>query len=234
MPFLLQIGHSTAKQINDEVGHIACTLGGVNYESRGSRGVVVGGSARGATDELFRQQFFMVLSDRAAHRALRYANLCVGQPYDFGRVPTRNHGGDCSGLISGILCRAQGKPLGRLFSTATWLHQFDNFGFTEGLGGGRITSDHISKIGRLDRPFPLGHGKSFGLHNEGNNVKWIQSRLNFAGRGLDILPGGHALVESGVYDAATRSAVSKFEAQTVRTVSGRVGRVAWNRLNSMR
>jgi hypothetical protein len=234
MPFLFQIGHSTAKQIHDDVGHIACTLGGVNYESRGSRGVVVGGSARGAADELFHQQFFMVLSDRAAHRALRYANLCVGQPYKFGLVPTRNHGGDCSGFMSGIMCRAQGKPLGRLFSTATLLDQVDGFGFKPGLGGGRIVSDHISKVGRLDRPFPLGHNQSFGLHAKGNNVKWIQSRLNFAARGLDILPGASPLAESGVYDAATRSAVKAFESMTVRVASGRVGRVAWNRLNSLR
>ena len=34
-------------------GHMAGTLGGVNVESRGSRGVVVGGGARGARDSLF-------------------------------------------------------------------------------------------------------------------------------------------------------------------------------------
>lgn len=39
-------------------GHMAGTLGGLNVESRGGRGVIVGTGARGAKDPLFRQHFF--------------------------------------------------------------------------------------------------------------------------------------------------------------------------------
>jgi len=234
MPFLFQIGHSLAKEIHDEVGHIACTLGGVNYESRGSKGVLKGVAARGARNPLFHHHFFRILSDREAHRALRYANLCFRQPYVFGGVPTRHKGGDCSGYMSGIICRVEGRQLGRLFATSNWLDKFDDFGFKEGLGGGGIDGPHISAVGRADRPFPLKRGDFFEIGDHGGNVRWIQSRLNFAARGMPQILGGHPLHESGHYDQATFNAVKAFEAHTVRVPSGLVGLVAWSRLNSQR
>ncbi|WP_311132094.1 phage tail tape measure protein [Nonomuraea gerenzanensis] len=44
------------------VGHMAGTLGGVNVESRGSRGVVVGSAARGANNGLFTRRYGLKLA----------------------------------------------------------------------------------------------------------------------------------------------------------------------------
>jgi hypothetical protein len=44
------------------VGHMAGTLGGVNVESRGSRGVVVGSAARGANNGLFSRRYGLKLA----------------------------------------------------------------------------------------------------------------------------------------------------------------------------
>ncbi|MFI7707602.1 hypothetical protein [Nonomuraea sp. NPDC049480] len=44
------------------VGHMAGTLGGVNVESRGSRGVVVGSAARGANNGLFSRRYGLRLA----------------------------------------------------------------------------------------------------------------------------------------------------------------------------
>jgi len=124
---------------------IACTLGGVNYESRGSRGCIRGSAARGATDRLFRHTFHLLLGEAAAAEARKYADSCIGQPYVLGRVPSNSHGGDCSGFVSGIICAARGRPVKRLFTTATWLSRFDDqdVGFQNGLGGGVVTSPII-------------------------------------------------------------------------------------------
>jgi hypothetical protein len=44
------------------IGHVAGTLGGLNVESRGSRGVLVGSEARGATAPLFSHHFHLSIS----------------------------------------------------------------------------------------------------------------------------------------------------------------------------
>jgi hypothetical protein len=116
MTKLLQIGQSSAAEIGAaHFGHIACTLGGVNYEStshtiKGGSGCVRGSAARGAAHRLFKHQFFLLLSDAQAKAAQKYADGCVGEPYILGSVPTASHGGDCSGFVSGIICAAKGKP----------------------------------------------------------------------------------------------------------------------------
>src|SRR5690606_14421518 len=48
---------------NAGVGHMAGTLGGVNVESRGSAGVVVGPRARGTTDSLFGMRYGLKYDD---------------------------------------------------------------------------------------------------------------------------------------------------------------------------
>jgi hypothetical protein len=47
------------------IGHVAGTLGTVAVESRGSRGVLVGSTARRADDELFRHHFHLPIIGRA-------------------------------------------------------------------------------------------------------------------------------------------------------------------------
>jgi hypothetical protein len=148
MSKLLQIGMSTAAELGSRYGHIACTLDGVNYESRGGRGCLKGSAARGATNPLFRHHFHLRLTDAQAARAKAYADSCVGQPYVLGGVPTAQRGGDCSGKISGIICKAKGMPLKRLFATATWLSRFDDpdMGFSKGLGKPKeddVTQDEL-------------------------------------------------------------------------------------------
>ena len=66
-----------------------------------------GSNARGAADLLFRHHFHLQLTDDQAAKAKAYADSCVGQPYVLGGVPTAS-GGDCSGMISGLICKAKG------------------------------------------------------------------------------------------------------------------------------
>jgi peptidoglycan hydrolase-like protein with peptidoglycan-binding domain len=231
VPFLFQIGHATAKDLGHDFGHIACTLAGVNYESRGSKGVLKGMPARGATNPLFVNHFHLVFTDDQARRALRYANACAGHKYVLGQVPTRHQGGDCSGFMSGIIRAARGHPLQRIFTTATFLDRADDLGFTSGLGGGVIVGGQISEFARENRPFP-GHILRKGDPKSGN-VRWVQARLNFA-RSKGTVHFAHPLSESGVFDAATEQAVIAFQGENVRTRTGEVGRVTWRRLNSLR
>jgi peptidoglycan hydrolase-like protein with peptidoglycan-binding domain len=231
MPFLFQIGHSTAKDIHDELGHIACTFAGINYESRGSKGVLMGMAARGATNPLFRNHFHLVMPDDQVRAGLRYGNACAGHPYVLGQIPTRHQGGDCSGFMSGIIRAARGHALKRLFTTATFLDHAADLGFKPGLGGGVINSPLISSFAKENRPWP-GHLITIG-EPKSSNVKWIQARLNFASRtGTVELP--HLLDENGRYDAVTADAVKRFQSQNVRTASGMVGRRSWRRLNTLR
>jgi hypothetical protein len=150
MSKLLQIGMSTAAEIHRRYGHIACTLDGVDYESRGKAGCVKGSNARSAADPLFKHRFHLRLTDNQAARAKAYAESCVGQPYVLGAVPTPQRGGDCSGMISAIICKAKAVPVKRLFTTATWLSRFDDsdMGFSTGLG--MIEEDDLTKDELLD------------------------------------------------------------------------------------
>jgi hypothetical protein len=112
MPLILQTGMSTAAELGDKFGYTGCTLGGVKYESRGSKGCLRGSDARGATNPLFKHHFHLGPTDAEAAKAKSYADSCVHQPYLQRRVPTAKHG-DCSGYISGITCTAKGKSLNR-------------------------------------------------------------------------------------------------------------------------
>jgi hypothetical protein len=135
----LVIGIVYAHELDRPDGHVACTLGGVNYESRGGRGIVKGGSARGATSKLFRHRFYIVLSDTAAMCAKRWDDAQVGEPYRYGQVP--GYGGDCSGYISGIICTALNRPVRRLFSTEDWTKVYRRLGFKAGTGPSPVPED---------------------------------------------------------------------------------------------
>jgi hypothetical protein len=118
MTKLLQFGLIFPNESRSGIGHVACTLGGVNYESRGSRGCLKGSAARGATHPLFRHHHHRTLSDSQAAAAKRWADRCVGLTYRWAEVPRPpRRGGDCSGFMSGILCVALERPIGRQFST---------------------------------------------------------------------------------------------------------------------
>lgn len=230
MSRLLQVGMSTAGELHHAFGHIACTLGGVNYESRGGKGCLRGSAARGATHQLFRHAFHLVLSDAAAAEAKKYADACVGQRYVLGGVPSKNKGGDCSGFVSGIICAARGKPIKRLFSTATWLSRFDDsdIGFRKGLGGG-VAVAPISAIGRPDRPFP-GRELIKDESRRSDNVRWVQARLNCAVRNKHPELGGRRLGEDGLFGNDTLKAVKGFQRRHSLDDDGRVGRLTWRKL----
>jgi Putative peptidoglycan binding domain len=232
MTKLLQIGQSTKEEIGARhYGHVACTLGGVNYEStchtkKGGSGCVRGSSARGASDRLFKHQFFILIGDARAEAAKEYADSCIGQPYEIGRVPSKSHGGDCSGFVSGIICVAKGKPIKRLFSTAEWLKRFDDadLAFSKGLGGGAMPGRSMTQIGVLDRPYPgfiLKNGKFNSDH-----VKWIQARLNF-----DL--HGNLLVD-GDFGDDTERVVTTFQRKHRLEQDGKVGKDTWRALNAVR
>jgi peptidoglycan hydrolase-like protein with peptidoglycan-binding domain len=232
MTKLLQIGHSTRQQIGARrYGHIACTLGGVNYEStartkkNNGSGCVRGSSARGATDPMFRNKFFILLQDAAAKEAKEYADSCVGQPYRIARVPSKNHGGDCSGFVSGIICVAKGKPIKRLFTTAEWLKRFDDsdLKFAKGLGGGAMPGRSMTEIGVVDRPYP-GFVVRKGRFDSGH-VKWVQARLNFALHG-DLLVDGD-------FGNETEKVVKAFQSKHDLLRDGEVGKKTWRMLNNV-
>jgi hypothetical protein len=179
MSKLLQIGISFSHEMRSGIGHVACTLGGVNYESRGSKGCVRGSGARGATNPLFKHHFHLLLTDAQAAAAKTYADQCVPHPYVWASVPSASHGGDCSGFVSGIICAAKGEKVHRLFATGTWKSVSAKLGFSEGLGGGALAAK--GSIGIADRPYP-GHEIKRNSPQRAH-VKWIQFRLNFAAHG---------------------------------------------------
>lgn len=236
MAKLLQIGMSTAAELGSHFGHIACTLGGVNYESRGGKGCLKGSAARGATNPLFRHQFHLKLTDAQAAKAKAYADSCVGEPYVLGGVPTATSGGDCSGFVSGIICKAKGIPLKRLFTTATWLTRFDDadMGFSEGLGGGvpMLSRSDPNAIGMPDRAYP---GHAFNKDSpKSDHVKWIQARLNIAGKNKHGVLGGRALNVDGVFGDETFKVVVVFQQHRGLQGLGQVGPETWKFLNAVR
>ena len=232
MSKLLQVGQINRAEIKHaRFGHIACTLGGVNYESRGTKGCVRGSSARGAANPLFKRQYFLVLTDEQAKAAKKYADSCVGQPYRIGQVPTSSHGGDCSGFVSGIICAAKGRSLHRLFCTATWPTRFDDddLGFRKGLGGGFVPGRSLSAKGVVDRPFPGHEIVRSSVHS--NHVEWIQARLNFAAHGGFTAP---RLDVDGFFGPRTFDVVERFQRHRHLEVDGRVGRHTWTALLAVR
>ncbi len=224
MAKIIQIGISFPHRLSSGIGHVACTLGGINYESRGGVGCLRGPNARGATNNLFFHHFFRVLSNSEGHAAKEYAERCVGQPYVWGGVPTGTKGGDCSGYMSGIICAAEGVALRRRFGTGTWSEVFADLGFKEGLGpkshgfgrqvslsellgdirAGR-TSQDISRIQKaLNREVGadlMGTGL-FGPRTTGFYSDW-QHKLGFTGSvsqpgsDADGMPGGDSLAKLG-------------------------------------
>ena len=228
MSVLMQIGIVYPEESKSKIGHVACTLGGVNYESRGSRGIIKGSAARGATNPLFKHHFVRVLSDHQAEAAKRWADSCIGLPYVWAAVPRSTPrpgaGGDCSGFMSGIMCSAEGRKPVRLFGTGNWRSKFKNLGFAEGLG--KALPIKGSGPGALDRPYP---GTPIGLNSpKRDHVRWIQARLNFAGKGkvkLDV---------DGEYGPLTEKAVIAFQKSHGLKGEGMCGPKTWPLLNAIR
>jgi len=233
MSKLLLVGISFPNEMRSGIGHVACTLGGVNYESRGRRGCLKGSAARAATNPLFRHQFHRVLGDAEAARAKEYADSCVGQPYGWGHVPLPRlprRGGDCSGYVSGIICAARGEAPHRLFATGTWSGVARRLGFAPGLGGGGAPK--ASGIGVLDRPFP-GFAVEKGMRKP-DHIKWIQARLNFAARGKHPVLGGQPLAVDGDFGNKTLKVVKAFQRSHGLQGLGMVGPKTWRELNRVR
>jgi peptidoglycan hydrolase-like protein with peptidoglycan-binding domain len=231
MTKLLQIGHSTAAQIDADYGHMAFTLGGVNYESRGSRGVLKGSSARGADHPLFRQHHYIVLGDAQAKEAKKAVDKCVGQPYKLGLIPSATHGGDCSGYACLCICVAKGMTVRRLFTTATWLNVADGLGFKKGLKG-KIEKLIPGDPGAMDRPFPgiiIRQGSTAASH-----VRWIKARLNFAAHNKHPELDGDALSGSADFGPRTFKVVKGFQRRHHLEDDGEVGKNTWAALNKVR
>jgi hypothetical protein len=237
MSKLLQVGMSTAGELGSSFGHIACTLGGVNYESRGSKGCLKGSAARGAANPLFRHHFFLKLTDAQAAKAKAYADSCVGEPYVLGAVPTATSGGDCSGFVSGIICKAKGMALKRLFTTATWLTRFDDsdMGFSEGLGSGAtpdLPASDRNAIGMPDRAYP---GHPFNKESlQSDHVRWIQARLNIVAKNKHGVLGGKPLDVDGEFRDDTFKVVVVFQEHRGLQGLGQVGPKTWKLLNAIR
>jgi hypothetical protein len=230
MTILLQIGIAYPRELAGGIGHVACTLGGVNYECRGSRGCIKGSAARGATHKLFRHHFYRALTDAQGRAAKAYADGCVHEPYVWDRVPSSHHGGDCSGYISGIICAATGKPVHRLFSTGTWSGVEAHLGFHSGLGGGVVPG--AVAVGVADRPYP-GYPITQGLHKPGH-IEWIQARLNYAARNRHLVLGGAALRVDGDFGHLTEQVVVAFQKSHGLQGLGMVGPRTWAKLNNVR
>jgi peptidoglycan hydrolase-like protein with peptidoglycan-binding domain len=232
MPFLLQVGASTAAELHDQVGHMAATLGGVALELRGGAGCVMGDAARGARHELFAHRAHLVVSDDSARRTWAYAEQCLGLPYLVGEVPDGDRGGDASGLVSGLVCHALDREIERLFTAATWRGVAAELGFQKGLGGGGILGGRVSDVGRPDRPYPgrdVDPGRPASRH-----VRWVQARLNFAADGRHPELDGRALEEHGRFDRATELVVQAFQRTAGLADDGHVGRRTWAALNALR
>jgi hypothetical protein len=233
MAKLLQIGIVFPHEMRSGIGHVACTLGGVNYESRGGKGCLKGSAARGATSPLFKHHYHRVLTDQQAAAAKAWADKAVGQPYKWGLVPKvappPKRGGDCSGFMSGIISAAEGRPITRRFSTGMWRKRFKALGFAEGLGG---ALPKAVPVGRADRPYP-GAPVARNSHKKGH-VKWIQARLNFAAGGKHAVLGGKALVVDGDYGPKTEKVVVAFQKKKGLEGLGMCGPKTWRLLNAIR
>jgi hypothetical protein len=217
MSKLLQLGIIYPAEMTSGIGHVAVTLGGVNYESRGDKGCLKGTAARGATNVLFKHHFYKILSNAQAEAAKQWADSCVGLPYVFGGMqnPPRQ-GGDCSAYVSGIIQVAAGKPAGRIFSTGTWAGKFQTLGFLTRLG-----TDNRGPADRPNPGTPVGPGDKRISH-----VKWIQSRLNIAGT-------APKLVVDGDFGALTKRAVVAFQKKRHLAADGICGPQTWPSLNAI-
>jgi hypothetical protein len=240
MSKLFQIGMSTAAELGDVFGHIASTVGGVNYECRGGAGCLRGSAARGAASPLFRHHYHRVLSEAEAARVKTYADGCVGEPYVLGQVPSHTRGGDCTGLQSGMVSEAHGVSPHRLFATSTWMTRFDDpdVGFQKGLGQPlkELPPSDPNVIGMMDRPYP---GMPFNKTSPktgpmSNHVRWIQARLNIAGKNHHSALNGKALDVDGDFGDDTFKIVVVFQQHRGLQGIGQVGPKTWALLNAVR
>ncbi len=230
----LLVGVMLPSESSSGVGHTACTLGGINYESRGSKGCLKGSAARGAAHPLFKHRFHLVLSDTQARRAKAYADSCIGQPYVWASVPSAQHGGDCSGFVSGIIATALGQKPHRLFGTGTWTAVAGKLGFAAGLVGAAVR--HLGAtakgIGVADRPFP-----GFPIEQNSpkkDHVRWIQARLNFSAKNKHAVLNGRALDVDGDFGDETLKVVKSFQKSHGLQGLGMVGGKTWKLLNDVR
>lgn len=229
MGMLLQLGYVTAGELHG-IGHVSCTLGGVNYESRGKVGCLRGSAARGASHSLYRHALHVVLSDGEARAAKRYADSCLGQPYVWGGVPSSKHGGDCSGYVSGIICAARGQSPHRLFATGNLGSRAAGLGLKPGLGGGGLPGG--DDVGAADRPYP-GHAFKQGAPRSAH-VEWIQARLNDAAGGSHAVLGGRPLAVDGLFGPSTHKVVVDFQRSHNLRGIGQVGPQTWDLLLAVR
>jgi hypothetical protein len=236
MSKLLQVGLVFANEMKSGIGHVAVTLGGVNYECRGGKGVIKGSSARGAGNKLFKHHFFMVLTNARAAEAKKWADSCVGGGYDFGGMqvpppPKPGKAGDCSSYASSIVAVALGKKPKRLFATGTFMSKFKALGFSKGLGPGAAEKMGPG-IGVLDRPYP---GSPVGVDDKRiSHVKWIQARLNFAAKNKHAVLEGKALDVDGEYGSDTEKVVIAFQKKHGLKGQGMCGQKTWPLLNAIR
>jgi hypothetical protein len=234
MSKLLQVGVSTKAELHMDAGHMACTLGGVNYESAHGKGVVKGSSARGAADALFRHTFHIGLTDQQGKLGKRYADSCVHQPYVWGLTPSAVHGGDCSGFVSGIYLAAMGRTPKHLFGTGNFMGMAADLGFDKGLGGGHVpvTDPATPSIGVMDRPYP---GFPFNKQStKSDHVKWIQARLNFSSPGGHSVLHGRKLDIDGAFRGDTFDVTVFFQEHHGLQGLGQVGPKTWALLNQLR
>lgn len=225
MTVLLQIGIRYPSEFAEGIGHVACTLGGVNYESRGGHGCLKGSAARGATSPLFLHHFHTVLTSTQAKRAKQYADSCIGEPYVWDQVPGAHHGGDCSGFVSGIICAAKGLAIHRLFSTGDWTGVDERLGFSKGLGGNVTPTP--DPVGVQDRPYP-----GYPILEDSPkpaHIRWIQARLNYAFR-----HDGVPLAIDGEFGPLTLKSVIRFQRAHGLQGLGDVGPLTWADLNKVR
>ena len=233
MAVLFQIGVSLPSELSSGIGHMAGTLGGVNYESRGGRGCLKGSAARGASNPLFRHHFHLLLTDAQAAEARRYANACVGRGYLMGGMPSATRRGDCSGYMAGIWCAAMGQRRRRLFWTGNFTRRRADLGFRPGLGAG-VTGAHARchPLSRADRPFP-----GFVVQRNSRppgHIRWIQARLNCAANNRHTVLDGRALAVDGDFGSETNEVVRAFQRRHRLEVDGQVGRNTWRGLNAVR
>jgi hypothetical protein len=91
---------------NAGVGHTAGTLGGVNVESRGGKGVVVGSGARGANNSLFTSQWGYTPSKDTGGGSGRWAETVTAVLRELGVYST----GNVSNVLKAIQKESGGNP----------------------------------------------------------------------------------------------------------------------------
>lgn len=209
MTVLLQLGIRYGWEMASRIGHVAGTLAGVNYESKGSAGCIRGSAARGATNTLFRHTFYITLTDSQAAAAKRYADACVGEDYVWGGVPSSKHGGDCSGYMSGIICAAEGHTVTRLFGTDNWPERYAGLGFHAGLGPAAkfVLPAYPGRVLRVTAPML-----------SGQDVRdWQHAALLL----------GNAVTIDGMYGPASAKVCRALQTKLHLSVDGEVGPKTW-------